>query len=510
MKKILSIVLSLCLCFGMIPMILSGAADVEIQDMPRSNHNITELTYYDKTPDPNAQGEMANYPAVWMHYEDPDGHTNTEVFTLKEVGSEEEAENTKFGIKGLRISGKWYKVVGLWTVNPETDIIDKGNGEKALFTPLYYSEGDKPETGDTVQLAIFDYESGGISNLVDVVIPGSGEQFETEVDTDDKNDTDEQTDSDDSTDSGNTTDSDEPTDTDEQTDIAKSCLHEHIHYEFTDYKHWAICDDCNETVVYSESHSYEYKFDDENHWLECFCGKKTDPSPHRKVYNGDTKSGEVEVTCMDCAWKGTEYLADPKKPENVKVKLNSLETGKMVNMHGSIYNCAIAKLDVEFSTQEGIPQYFVSPMHEDTLKVNAGTSPHFQVEENNEVTTISQGQRVTKGPNGETFEVTENGTFKVTNLSVPVFTEQPDDPSEGYTKGTDANIIIGVAADNKAKMSELEVVKVPIDDSSVGKTFPETKCPHEHTHFEYDNETHWLVCDECGEKNNRKHCHAFP
>ncbi len=178
MKRVLSILLAVVLLASVS---LTAFADVVIQDMPKSNHKIKEVTYYDKNPDPSAEGEMAEYPAVWMHYDDPDNHTNSEVFVLKEVASQEEAKNTNLGYDGFRINGKWYKVVGLWTVNPEKDIIDKGNGEKAVFTPIYYGSTDKPQPGEKVLVAIYDYESKGISNLVDVTVPEKGKETYVEV-----------------------------------------------------------------------------------------------------------------------------------------------------------------------------------------------------------------------------------------------------------------------------------------------------------------------------------------
>ncbi len=186
-KSILAVILSLCLCICLITTsVLPALADVVIQDMPKSNHNIKELVYYDTNPDPSAsQYGLQDYPAVRALYDDPDGHENAEVFALKEVASQEEARNEKIGMDGFRINGKWYKVIGLWTVNPSSDIIDKGNGEKAVFTPLYYSEGDKPQEGETIQVALYDYDAnggkGGISNLVDVKVPGPGGQTEVTV-----------------------------------------------------------------------------------------------------------------------------------------------------------------------------------------------------------------------------------------------------------------------------------------------------------------------------------------
>ena len=182
MKKVLSIVLVALL---LVSVSLTAFADVVIQDMPKSNHNIKEVTYYAKNPDPSADAELASYPAVWILYDDPDGHENSEIFALKEAASEEEAKNTDFGYDGFRINGKWYKVIGLWTVNPTSDIIDKGNGEKAVFTPLYYTDADKTQAGDTIQVALYDYDAnngtGGISNIVSVVVPEEGQETNVKV-----------------------------------------------------------------------------------------------------------------------------------------------------------------------------------------------------------------------------------------------------------------------------------------------------------------------------------------
>ena len=186
-RRSLSFILALILLIGIIPMTaLTASAEVVIQDMPKSNHNIKELVFYDKNPDPGAsQFGAEDYPAVWALYDDPDGHENAEVFMLREVATQEEANNKLFGYEGFRINGKWYRVLALWTVWPEHDIIDKGHGEKAVFTPLYCSEGDQPQEGDTVQIALYDYEAndgaGGMSNLVDVVVPAKGGQTEVIV-----------------------------------------------------------------------------------------------------------------------------------------------------------------------------------------------------------------------------------------------------------------------------------------------------------------------------------------
>ena len=183
-RKLLALILALTMLIGMIPMGVLSAAAETIESLPKSMHKIHEAVYYDKNPDPSAEGEMANYPAVWMSYDDPENHTNTEVFVLKEVATQEEAKNSKLGMDGFKIDGKWYKVVGLWTVYPEHDIIDKGNGRKAVFTPLYYTDGEKPNPGDKVNVALFDYETGkggGISNLVEVVIPEKGKTTEVVV-----------------------------------------------------------------------------------------------------------------------------------------------------------------------------------------------------------------------------------------------------------------------------------------------------------------------------------------
>ena len=176
-KRIAAFLLALVMILGTVA--TAVAVTVEV---PPSKQKIKEVVYYDKTPDPNVNEEMKNYPAVWMLYEDPENKTNIEVFTLKPVETEEEAENKNFGMKGMKVDGKWYKVVAIWTVDPDHDIIDKENGEKAVFTPLYYSEGDKPQEGDKLSVALYDNSSGEISNLVEVEIPGEGEQTHVVVD----------------------------------------------------------------------------------------------------------------------------------------------------------------------------------------------------------------------------------------------------------------------------------------------------------------------------------------
>ena len=184
MKKILAIILALTMLIGIIPMTVLSTVAETIESLPKSMHKIHEAIYYDKNPDPNAQGEVADYPALWMSYDDPENHTNTEVFVLKKVDSQEEADNKELGMEGFKIDGKWYKVAALWTVYPEQDIIDKGNGKKAVFTPLYYTKSEKPNPGDKVNVALFDYESGdngGISNLVEVEIPEKGKTTEVVV-----------------------------------------------------------------------------------------------------------------------------------------------------------------------------------------------------------------------------------------------------------------------------------------------------------------------------------------
>ena len=180
MKKITAFVLAVLMLLGMMSVAVNAADAVPAP--PTSKQNIKQVTYYDKNPDPNAANYGAeNYPAVWMLYEDESGHDNFEVFALKEVASEDEAYNSEMGIKGYYYKDKWFRIIALWTVNPDNDIIDKGHGEKAIFTPLYYSEADKPNAGDTISVALYDYEDNAFSNLVDVVVPAEGEQTDVEV-----------------------------------------------------------------------------------------------------------------------------------------------------------------------------------------------------------------------------------------------------------------------------------------------------------------------------------------
>ena len=144
---------------------------------------ITNVFYYDKNPDPNA-GDLgaADYPAVCVGYEESgEGTGNLEVFVLKKVASKDEANNTDFGYEGFQIKGQWYRVTGLWTVNPASDIIDKGAGHKVLFTPVYYSETEKPNEGDKVSITLFDYDTGLCADPVEFTVPAKGGVAEVEV-----------------------------------------------------------------------------------------------------------------------------------------------------------------------------------------------------------------------------------------------------------------------------------------------------------------------------------------
>ncbi len=165
----LALALSLILCLGLLPVgALAGEKPV-----------IKEAYYYDKNPDPNATGEMATFPAVSVMYEG--GSDNLEVFVLKEAASEEDARNDNFGISGFPINGKWYKPIALWTVNKDSDILDKGNGRKVVFTPLYYSNGSKPAEGETVSVALYDYDNSVLSDPVEITVPGEGGTSSVEV-----------------------------------------------------------------------------------------------------------------------------------------------------------------------------------------------------------------------------------------------------------------------------------------------------------------------------------------
>lgn len=189
-KKLLTVIVAVTLIVTLLP--VTVFADVAIEASPISNQKIKEVVYYDKNPDPNPPEGWGDMPAVWVHYDDPDNHPNIEVFVLKEVASQEEANNSVLGYSGFKINGKWYKVRGLWTVNPEKDIIDKTNGEKAVFTPIYYAENDKPQEGEKVFVALWDYDytkagskegdsKGGISEPVEITIPGKDKTTEVKV-----------------------------------------------------------------------------------------------------------------------------------------------------------------------------------------------------------------------------------------------------------------------------------------------------------------------------------------
>ena len=131
-KRTLALTLVLALLAGLLPL---GASAM------LTSPTIRELIYYDKNPDPSVEGEQADYPAVWMTFEN--GSDNLEVFALQAVGSEAEARSPDFGMDGFQVEGVWHRVIGLWTVEPSR-IIDKDNGLKALTVPLYFVAGKPP------------------------------------------------------------------------------------------------------------------------------------------------------------------------------------------------------------------------------------------------------------------------------------------------------------------------------------------------------------------------------
>ena len=176
-SRIAIILLVLVMALGTV---ISAAAE---EKATTPNQKIKSVFYYDKNPDPNA-GEFgtADYPAVSVEYEESEeGTGNLEVFVLKKVGSKEEANNTDFGYEGFNLKGQWFRVIGLWTVNPASDIIDKGEGHKVLFTPLYYSETEKPNEGDKLSLTLFDYDTGLCADPVEFTAPAKGEVTEVQV-----------------------------------------------------------------------------------------------------------------------------------------------------------------------------------------------------------------------------------------------------------------------------------------------------------------------------------------
>ncbi len=176
-SRIVSILLALVTALGAVIFVGAG------EEATTPKQKITNVFYYDKNPDPNA-GDLgaAEYPAVSVGYEESgEGAGNLEVFILKKVASKDEANNTDFGYEGFQIKGQWYRVIGLWTVNPANDIIDKGEGRKVLFTPVYYSETEKPNEGDKVSITLFDYDTGLCADPVEFTVPAEGQVAEVEV-----------------------------------------------------------------------------------------------------------------------------------------------------------------------------------------------------------------------------------------------------------------------------------------------------------------------------------------
>ncbi len=189
-NKIFSLLVLMAMLVTLLP--YTAFAGVPMEAYPISNQKIKEVTYYDKNPDPTAPEEYENYPAVTVLYDDPDNHNNTEIFALKEVANAEESKD-EYGNPGYKINGKWYKVVAMWTVNPDEDIIDKGNGEKCVSVPLYVVSGGKPQEGENINIAVCDWDytkpdaqegdlKGGFTEPVEITVPKEGESVTVKKD----------------------------------------------------------------------------------------------------------------------------------------------------------------------------------------------------------------------------------------------------------------------------------------------------------------------------------------
>ena len=161
-KRLLAVLLTVCM---MLSVITVGASAVVLAP------TIDTVEYYGPAY-PGLPSEWSSYSgAVWALYRDPSNSDDIEIFTLKKVANADAAYNSNLGMAGVNFNGQWYKHVGIWTVNP-TEIIDKGDGHKAVTVPLYYvPDSEKPSAGSKVSIAIYDNVSGTYSDPIEVTVP---------------------------------------------------------------------------------------------------------------------------------------------------------------------------------------------------------------------------------------------------------------------------------------------------------------------------------------------------
>ena len=161
-KRLLAVLLTVCMMFSVITV---GASAAVIAP------TIERVEYYGPAY-PGLPSEWSSFSgAVWALYRDPSNSTDIEIFTLKKVANADAAYNSDLGMNGVNFNGQWYKHVGIWTV-PPSEIIDKGDGHKAVTVPLYYvPESEKPTAGSKVSIAIYDNKSETYSNPVEVTVP---------------------------------------------------------------------------------------------------------------------------------------------------------------------------------------------------------------------------------------------------------------------------------------------------------------------------------------------------
>ena len=170
-KRTMALLMAIAMMITLLPMQFAAAET--------SRSKVKKVTYYDKNPDPFADPSYADMPAVTVRYEDQSDSDDIDVMALKEVASEEEAENKDLGMKGYNIKGKWYKPIALWTMMP-SQIVSKGEHIYEISSPLYFVGESKPAEGKELLIAIYDNKSATLGEGVIVKAPGEGGKSEAE------------------------------------------------------------------------------------------------------------------------------------------------------------------------------------------------------------------------------------------------------------------------------------------------------------------------------------------
>lgn len=174
----------------------------------------------------------------------------------------------------------------------------------------------------------------------------------------------------------------------------------------------------------------------------------------------------------------TKNTTVPQTPQNVSVKVTSMQQGSMSAYGYETHSGTIMGMSVSLRTQAGITQYFVAPLRKatiggntDLIKADMGNMPFIRANQGGGKLPVWMDTDKTTGNNGETL--TEQGDTLTAQVKVCVYDSEPKYPSNGFVKGETVVVEVRAENDDLPQSSDPVMVKIPADPSSVGKTFNE-------------------------------------